>query len=317
MSWYALASYQTDGRPSTAIAVGDKLYDMAAVHQAVNGDQAGAPSWLNSLEDIIDQWDDCGDDVRALAECAAGGAGAESAAGVASAEVTDGAGSLLAPIHPARIYAAASNYVEHANEMGTVLATKSESNPFVFMKADTSVIGPGDTVIIPSETKMPDWEVELGVVIGRKARKVSVNDALDYVFGYTIVNDVTARDLNKRSDYPFAFDWFQGKSFDTFAPLGPWIVPASLIADPQALNLSLSVNGEPMQDATTAEMIFTVAEQIAYLSNILTLHPGDVIASGTPTGVGMGRGIFLKHGDVMVASVENIGDLTNPVADES
>ena len=125
-----------------------------------------------------------------------------------------------------------------------------------------------------------------------------------------------ARDLTRRSDFPFKFDWFQGKSFDTFAPLGPWIVPAAEIADPQQLRLGLDVNGEAMQDGSSAEMIFTVAEQISYLSHMLTLEPGDVIATGTPTGVGASRGVFLQPGDVMCATIESIGELQNPVAAE-
>jgi len=145
---------------------------------------------------------------------------------------------------------------------------------------------------------------------------VRVLRSLDYVAGYTVVNDISARDLNTRTDYPFKFDWFQGKSWDSFAPLGPWIVPAWLIPDPQALGLRLTVNGEEMQKDSTKNMIWNVREQISYLSQILTLRPGDVIATGTPTGVGMGRGIFLKHGDQVEATVENIGTLSNRVVDE-
>ena len=163
---------------------------------------------------------------------------------------------------------------------------------------------------------MLDWEVELAAVIGKRARRVSVEKALDYVAGYSIVNDVSARDLNMRSDYPFKFDWFQGKCHDTFAPFGPWIVPSWLIKDPQDLRMQLTVNGKSMQDDSTKNMIWTVREQIAYLSTIVTLEPGDVIATGTPAGVGMGRGIYLKNGDVMEATLEKIGSLRNPVAAE-
>ena len=134
--------------------------------------------------------------------------------------------------------------------------------------------------------------------------------------GYTVINDVTARDLNVRDDYPFKTDWFQGKCFDTFAPLGPWFVPTSCIDDPYALDMRLSVNGELMQEETTGAMIFDIGEQIEYLSSVLTLKPGDVIATGTPTGVGMSRGVYLKPGDVMDASISSIGSLSNPVAAE-
>jgi 2-keto-4-pentenoate hydratase/2-oxohepta-3-ene-1,7-dioic acid hydratase in catechol pathway len=143
-----------------------------------------------------------------------------------------------------------------------------------------------------------------------------VDRALSYVAGYSIVNDVSARDLNVRSDYPFKFDWFQGKAHDSFAPFGPCIVPGWMIRDPQNLHMRLTVNGETHQDDSTANMIWTVREQIAYLSTIVTLEPGDVIATGTPAGVGMGKGVFLKAGDVMEASVEGIGALRNPVINE-
>ena len=134
--------------------------------------------------------------------------------------------------------------------------------------------------------------------------------------GYAVVNDVSARDINVRSDYPFKFDWFQGKCHDTFAPFGPWIVPAWQIPDPQAVKLKLDVNDTTMQEDTTHNMIWTVREQIAYLSTIVTLQPGDVIATGTPTGVGMGRGIYLKSGDRITATIDGIGTISNRVEAE-
>ena len=270
------------------------------------------PAWIDGGTDgVIADWPEHGAEIRNIAEAASALAAND---GLGAAAIS--ADQLLAPIQPRRIFAAAANYIEHADEMGTVLAAKAESNPYIFIKAETSVIGPSVPVQIPPQSSQVDWEVELGVVIGRTARRIGQADALDHVTGYTVINDVTARDMNVRDDFPFKFDWFQGKSFDTFAPFGPWIVPKDCIEDPQDLNLSLSVNGEVMQDANTSGMIFNVVEQISYLSNILTLLPGDVIATGTPTGVGMGRGIFLKPGDVMVASIEKIGDLENPVIDE-
>jgi 2-keto-4-pentenoate hydratase/2-oxohepta-3-ene-1,7-dioic acid hydratase in catechol pathway len=217
---------------------------------------------------------------------------------------------------PSQIFAAASNYVEHAQEMGTVLASKAQSKPYMFIKALSSVIGPGENVVIPSQVSKPDWEVELGVVIGRAGRRIPPESSMDHVAGYTIVNDVSARDQTRREDYPFKFDWFQGKSFDTFAPIGPWFVPRTCIADPQALALGLDVNGVAMQNGSAAEMIWNIKEQISYLSSLLTLQPGNLIATGTPTGVGMGRGIFLKPGDTMRAWVENIGELSSPVIAE-
>jgi len=294
MSWFALATYRAGKTEAPAIVVDNKLYD---ARQALPNGIAGA----------IADWSKAHAAVRHLGEQARAGK---------LAVVAEGAKALTAPIRPTRIFCAASNYIEHAKEMGSVLAAKAQSKPYMFLKLQDTVGGPGDDVVKPPETTKLDWEVELGAIIGRQARRIGVGEALDYVAGYTVVNDISARDLNTRTDYPFKFDWFQGKSWDSFAPLGPWIVPAWLIPDPQALGLRLTVNGEEMQKDSTKNMIWNVREQISYLSQILTLRPGDVIATGTPTGVGMGRGIFLKHGDQVEATVENIGTLSNRVVDE-
>ena len=230
--------------------------------------------------------------------------------------IDDGAARLVAPLNPPRIFGTASNYIEHAAEMQTVLAAKEESSPYIFLKASTSVIGTGQTVLIPPETEKPDWEVELGVVIGKHGRRIKKENALAHIAGYTIVNDVSARDMNQRTDYPFKHDWFRGKSWDTFCPMGPWFVPKSCINDLHQLPLKLKLNGKLMQDGNTSELIWNVFEQIEYLSSILTLEPGDVIMTGTPAGVGKGRGIFLKPGDVMECDIEGIGSIRNPVAAE-
>ena len=295
MSWFALATYRTAGKAEApAVVLDNRVYD---ARQALPGGLAAA----------LSDWPRASAGVRELGEQARAGK---------LAAVGEGLKVLSAPIRPTRIFCAAANYIEHAKEMGSALAAKSQSKPYMFLKLQDTVIGPGDDIVKPPETAKLDWEVELGVVIGRQARRIGVAQALDYVAGYTVVNDVSARDLNSRTDYPFKFDWFQGKSWDTFAPLGPWIVPAWLIADPQALNLKLTVNGEVMQEDSTAHMIWNVREQVSYLSQILTLRPGDVIATGTPTGVGMARGVFLKHGDHVEATVEGIGTLSNRVVDE-
>jgi 2-keto-4-pentenoate hydratase/2-oxohepta-3-ene-1,7-dioic acid hydratase in catechol pathway len=311
MSWHALGSFRRDGVVHPALVFERRPYDLGRVWDLLHP-RSSAPGWTRlGVAAQLEHWPAV---CPALGQLAAA-ATAQSADYLASAAVD--LSQLVAPFVPARVFCAASNFVEHANEMGTVLAAKADSKPYMFLKTASSVIGPGDIVRIPPETEKPDWEVELAAVIGHRVRRVPVERALDCVAGYTIVNDVSARDLTRRSDYPFKHDWFQGKNHDTFCPLGPWIVPAALIADPQSVGLKLTVNGEAMQESTTAEMIWTVAEQISYLSTIVTLMPGDVIATGTPTGVGMGRGIFLKAGDVMVASVEHIGDLRNPVEAEA
>jgi 2-keto-4-pentenoate hydratase/2-oxohepta-3-ene-1,7-dioic acid hydratase in catechol pathway len=187
-----------------------------------------------------------------------------------------------------------------------------------FIKASRSLSHPGATVKISDYSKMMDWEVELVAVIGRKAKNVPQQKALSYVAGYTAANDLSARDRGRRPHVPdispFKADWVSHKSFDGSCPLGPWIVPASDIPDPQNLGLKLWVNDVLKQDSNTGQMIFNLAEQIAHLSSRLTLHPGDLILTGTPAGVGAGRGEFLKAGDVVKIWIERIGSLTSKMA---
>lgn len=310
MSNIALATYRRGEGLAGALVLENQLYDLAAALQA-GVPQLRAELVQGGVGAMLKAWGEVGpwlkDAASVLAKLAASGA---------IRPVADGARAVAAPYVPHRIFCAASNFASHASEMGTVLAAKSQSKPYMFLKLSNTVIGDGETIQMPPETRQLDWEVELAAVIGKRCRRVSVDDALDAVACYTIVNDISARDLNIRSDYPFKHDWFQGKCHDTFAPFGPWLVPAWQIPDPQSVRLRLDVNGEPMQEDSTANMIWTVREQIAYLSTIVTLEPGDVVATGTPTGVGMGRGIFLKSGDRVVATVEGIGRLSNQVQQE-
>jgi 2-keto-4-pentenoate hydratase/2-oxohepta-3-ene-1,7-dioic acid hydratase in catechol pathway len=214
---------------------------------------------------------------------------------------------LLAPIPaPARnVFCLGRNYAEHAAERGAAVP----EHPVYFTKPNTAVVGPGDDVVHHAVTKELDYEVELAVVIGTGGRDIARDDALRHVFGYTVINDVTARDLQKRHN-----QWFKGKSLDTFCPMGPVLVTADEIPDPQALAISLRVNGQTRQSSHTSKMIFPVAQCIEVLSQAMTLAPGDVIATGTPDGVGAATGNFLKAGDRMEAEVEGIGILANRVA---
>jgi 2-keto-4-pentenoate hydratase/2-oxohepta-3-ene-1,7-dioic acid hydratase in catechol pathway len=183
------------------------------------------------------------------------------------------------------------------------------------MKSPRTIVGPGVAVKLPAHSKAVDWEVELVAVIGRKATRVPLAAALDHVAGYTIGNDLSARDIMKREQLPdtspFKFDWVAQKCFDDCCPLGPWIVPASEIADPQKLDLKLWVNGTIKQDSNTSKMIFTLAEQLSQLSTYVTLYPGDLILTGTPSGVGAARREFLKPGDTAKLWIEGIGTLEN------
>lgn len=174
------------------------------------------------------------------------------------------------------------------------------------MKANSAIVGANDTVRIPRGSTACDWEVELGVVIGKAAKYVSVEEALEHVAGYCVINDVSERDFQMK----LTGQWTKGKSCDTFGPIGPWLVTADEVADPQNLALSCDVNGTRMQTGNTSTMIFTVAEIISHLSQLMTLHPGDVIATGTPPGVGMGQKpepIYLKAGDVMELEIQGLG----------
>ena len=218
---------------------------------------------------------------------------------------------LLAPLQPTAILCIGLNYHEHAKETGAELP----NYPVLFMKNPAAVTHPGDPIVIPRSCLEPlqaDYEVELAVIIGKPAKNVTASDALSYVFGYTVANDVSARRWQKHGG---AGQWVRGKSFDTFCPLGPVLVTADEIPDPQTLQLRCVLNGEVMQDSNTADMIFSVARLIEYLSQDMTLLPGTVILTGTPGGVGFTRKppVYLKPGDMTELSVSSIGTLSNPV----
>ncbi len=192
------------------------------------------------------------------------------------------------------------NYRDHAAETHSPIPAE----PVLFLKATTAINGPNDDVVLPKASQKGDWEVELGIVIGSKAQYVAEHDWLDYVAGYCIVNDVSERHFQIER----AGQWTKGKSCDTFCPLGPWLVTKDEVPDPQALALTCEVSGETMQNGSTRNMIFTCAQIVSYISHFMTLLPGDVIPTGTPSGVGLGRKRFLKPGDVMRLTVSGLGE---------
>ena len=201
-----------------------------------------------------------------------------------------------------KIIAIGLNYADHAKESGMDLPTE----PVVFMKAVTALSGPNDPVVLPRGSKKSDWEVELAAVVGRKAQYVEEEEALDFVAGYAVMNDVSEREYQLER----GGQWVKGKSFDTSAPLGPWLVTRDEVPDPQNLNLWLEVNGHRRQNGNTSTMVFGIAHLVSYLSRYMTLMPGDVITTGTPPGVGLGfkPPVFLKAGDVMRLGVEGLGE---------
>lgn len=215
---------------------------------------------------------------------------------------------LSPPIsRPGKIIGIGLNYEDHAEETGADIPEK----PIVFAKYPNTINGPGDPIRIPEITEKADYEAELAVVIGQKARHVEAEDALDYVFGYMNANDVSSRDLQ----FSEGGQWTRSKSLDTFAPIGPYLVTKDEIEDPQDLSVRCTLNGEVMQDGNTEKMIFSVAELVSFLSMGMTLEPGDIIMTGTPPGVGGARDpqVFLKDGDEVTIEIEGLGALTNPV----
>ena len=231
---------------------------------------------------------------------------------------------LLAPVpRPGKLLCLAGNYAEHITEGGRAELHQSDrATPRVFMKpVPNTVCAPDDPILIGKTAQFVDYEGELAVIIGRRGKYIPAAEALSYVGGVTCLNDVSERRLKiweRPEDRPWDrfFDWLNGKWCDSFAPMGPCAVPVSDIGDLQALKLITRVNGQTVQEASTAQMIFTVAQQIEYISHLMTLDPGDVIATGTPAGVGTARGVALQPGDVVEVEVEGIGVLRNPVARE-
>lgn len=288
---WALATVATETGARACIEVSGGLYDLGAALAAVGAQPVAA------VADLFADWP------RAEAELG------RAAAAVTPAMAVEG--DRLAPLlWPGKIMCAGANYYRHLEEMGITGATHDNQRLFFFMKAPrNAVVGEGETVHMPLDTAAFDWEVELAAVIGTRARAVPVETALDHVAAYTVAIDFSARDLNRAPDTFYKLDWVAGKAQESCCPMGPRLVPASAIADPQDLRLKLSVNGTVKQDDTTGDMIFPLAEQIAIASRIMVLHPGDVILTGTPAGVGAPRQDWLKAGDRVEAEIAGIGVL--------
>lgn len=294
---FALATAEIDGRPEACLETGRKLYPIAAA--AV---RLGLRGLGGNLVDAFADWDKSFAALSALAERAPG----------ACADLARPSAPLLAPLrYPGKVLCAGANYYDHIAEMGVADTRKEAQRLFFFFKPPkNAVVGPGKTVRMPLDTKAMDWEIELAAIIGKPARAVSEKDAMAAIAAYTVSIDFSARDLNRVPDSFFKLDWVAGKANDTCCPMGPVAVPAAFLEDPQDLPLLLKVNGETKQNARTSGMIFSIAEQIAALSRIMTLDPGDVVLTGTPAGVGAPKGTFLKVGDKVDATIEGIGTLS-------
>jgi 2-keto-4-pentenoate hydratase/2-oxohepta-3-ene-1,7-dioic acid hydratase in catechol pathway len=299
---YKYLTYLAGDGPRAGILIGESVFNAQAITDNPNH---------RTMLGILNDWAAADPRFMRAAESAAGLGG-----GISLADTK-----ILAPIlYPGEIWAAGANYQDHIDEMKAesefpaVNAKNIGGRAWHFSKSSRgAVTGHGSNHPLPGYSKSVDWEIELAVVVGRTASQVTAADALNYVAGYTIANDLSARDFVVRAgiapDSPFRFDWLSHKGFDHACPMGPWITPARAIADPQNLDLKLWIDDELMQNSNTKYMIFSVAEQIEEISARVTLHPGDVILTGTPSGVGMGRGRFLKSGEQLRLWIQDIGEL--------
>jgi 2-keto-4-pentenoate hydratase/2-oxohepta-3-ene-1,7-dioic acid hydratase in catechol pathway len=301
-----LAQFKTgdSDQQRLGILVGDVVCDVAELARAVKAAGGEPVSWLletNNTLDVIRRGESALSQINALFGDSQSRAGRGQAAGYSLDQIE-----FLPATYPSKILAIGRNYVDHAIEGG---AAPPEA-PLLFNKLPNSLSAHNAPIVLPEISQKVDYEAELAVVIGRRARRISEADALDYVFGYTLIDDVSARDLQFGDG-----QWTRGKGLDTFAPLGPFITTRDEIADVQALKIEGRLNGEIMQTSNTSKMIFQVAYLVSYLSQGLTLEPGDVIATGTPEGVGIFRDppVLLKAGDVYEVEIEGLGTLRNPV----
>jgi 2-keto-4-pentenoate hydratase/2-oxohepta-3-ene-1,7-dioic acid hydratase in catechol pathway len=333
---FKLGTFQLQGRTFPGIVIRDtQVIDLGAAHAAIPGPRIAAPTEMKAL---IERWDGMRDRVNTIVKTVA------AAQGSRPAYVHDLSSLKIMPpiMYPMTMLNAAVNYREHAVEMaarggqppagpgaappgaappGTrsapgIWERKADDtrwNPYAFLKSPSAITGEGDAIRIPKGRTQIDWECELGVVIGRTASQVPLGQAANYIFGYT--NEMDVSDREGRGDNRYGSDWLIGKSHDTFAPMGPFITPKEFVPNPQNLPVKFTLNGKMMQDANTSLMIHDVFELVAFGSSILTLRPGDVIATGSPAGVGSARQppIYLKPGDRTVCTYEGVGTLTNRV----
>lgn len=322
---FGLATASFDGgHPTAALVVDGKAAPLPAAVDAFEG---------ANLLSLIDRWDE----TLPLLEATAATPDFLSRAVLLSAV------RLAAPYVPRQIFCAGANYRKHviglimgdpsmrgpeqeamtdAQRLAAAEATMDQraksALPYVFIKLPSCVIGPEDDVVLPRNVEKPDWELELGVVIGRRARHVTAAEAMNYVAGFVVVNDVTAREhVFRRDGSAIGADWLSGKCFPTFLPFGPMIVPRKFVPNPYDLTIKLSVNGKVYQNETTADMMINIERQIEYLSDRLTLTPGDVLCTGSPYGNGSAFGVYLKPGDVMEGEITGLGVQRNPCVAEA
>jgi 2,4-didehydro-3-deoxy-L-rhamnonate hydrolase len=302
MNRFSIGTILRDNYNTLVIVSGSTVFDLGKLLAASGADSLPSgfglsemlddwPTWLPRIKQAVDSGERQGINTYRIADVS---------------EVT-----WRAPIlKPRKLICMGTNYAGHATEV----SSDPLKAPYSFIKSSSNTLrGSGDTITLLDVAKMNDWEIELAVVIGKAARRVDVAQAMDYVAGYSIINDVSARDWVASSPKFLGIDWVVGKSIDGYAPMGPTFTPAEFVADPQNLNLELTVNGKVMQKGNTSQMVFNIAQIIAHLSRIMTLEPGDIIASGTPEGTGFGHKppIWLKDGDIVRGTIDGLGTLEN------
>jgi 2,4-didehydro-3-deoxy-L-rhamnonate hydrolase len=329
---FRLGSFSAAGEPPfPGIVLGERVHavqGLTALEHEIGLRLHGADSMLGLLE----RWDENLPALRAMADAISTRA---SPGGVSLADLR-----AHAPLIPRQIFQAGANYHKHvvdlivdgavardpstnreqvrANASDMMRKRAQSGRPFVFMGLVSGVTGPFDPIVIPYDVTQPDWELELAAVIGRPARRVSRSHALDCVAGYTIANDITARERIGRPDVPqMGMDWMAGKGAPTFLPIGPFLTPAEFVGDPQQLRITLQLNGQVMQDESTADMIFSVARIVEFISEHVQLLPGDLVLTGSPSGNGTHYGRFIRDGDVLVGEVSGLGQLRNPCVAET
>src|SRR5882762_5796955 len=312
---YRLATYaNADSVPRAGIVVDDRIVDL---EQALGARAADGRGSARSMLAILEHWQEFDPRLQQLARAVRAATTPGSARLLSEVR-------LLAPVmFPGTVFCAGANYKDHVKEMSQALNLPEEPDPheiglqpWHFIKPSAPCIREtGARIALPRYSRRVDWEAEIALIIGRPCRDVSVAEALEYVAGLTIVNDLSARDHLKRErvpvDSPFRFDWVSQKCFEGALPMGPWICPLNDVGDIDRLAIKLWVNGELMQDSSSANLIFSFAEQVAHLSTRVTLRPGDLIATGTPAGCGAARGKFLSPGDRVKIWVEGVGELHN------
>lgn len=304
MDGYRLVSFENGGGVRAGALIGGQVFDAESL-------LGGTSVSTASVIDILEDWDTA----RPALENAAA---SPPSGGVALESVR-----LHAPLlYPGTIYFAGANYWDHMREMaasikemtGNEPPVEKAEEPWLSIKASRScVAGPSDPIRLPAFSTMVDWEAEIGVVIGRPAKNLSVDDALSCVAGYVVTNDLSARDFIKREGSPFVYDFLGQKSWDGACPIGPWLTPAEAIADPDDMSIKLWVNGDLKQDSNSSQLIHNFAELVSYLTGRITLQPGDLILSGTPAGVGMPKGTFLNAGDTVRIEIGGCGTMEQTV----